>query len=137
MHTAGMHYSSGPASVCSTCPAGVTSSVVETAKDALTWQDRPPTPEVQKPFQHYARQPAGEAAQLSVLGWRPGRVRHNTYSSAVVFTYLLDTPSGYALQHMSGSCYWHVQLQLSSSKVFKIQHHVDSSIQPDYLGACL
>jgi hypothetical protein len=45
-----------------TCPAGVTSSVVETAKDALTWQDRPPTPEVQKPFQHYARQPAGEAA---------------------------------------------------------------------------
>ncbi|WIA10245.1 hypothetical protein OEZ85_010445 [Tetradesmus obliquus] len=40
-------------------PAGVTSSVVETAKDALTWQERPPTPEVQKPFQHYARQPAG------------------------------------------------------------------------------
>ncbi|KAF6255181.1 hypothetical protein COO60DRAFT_241792 [Scenedesmus sp. NREL 46B-D3] len=40
-------------------PAGFNSSVVETAKDALTWQERPPTPEVQKPFQHYARQPAG------------------------------------------------------------------------------
>jgi hypothetical protein len=34
--------------------------VTQTAKDALTWEsDRPSTPEHLKPFQHYARQPAG------------------------------------------------------------------------------
>lgn len=40
-------------------PAGAASNTAETAKDALTWTDRPPTPEVIKPYQHYARQPAG------------------------------------------------------------------------------
>jgi hypothetical protein len=40
--------------------AGKSQPVTQTAKDALTWQsDRPSTPEHLKPFQHYARQPAG------------------------------------------------------------------------------
>eukprot|EP00879_Flechtneria_rotunda_P013223 GHRR01013808.1.p1 GENE.GHRR01013808.1~~GHRR01013808.1.p1 ORF type:complete len:233 (+),score=43.48 GHRR01013808.1:312-1010(+) len=40
-------------------PAGKTDNTGETARDAVSWQERPPTPEVIKPFQHYARQPAG------------------------------------------------------------------------------
>lgn len=41
-------------------PAGSChNGMLETAKDALTWQDRPATPEELKPYQHYARQPAG------------------------------------------------------------------------------
>lgn len=39
--------------------AGVSGNRTESAKDALTWSDRPPTPEGLKPFQHYARQPVG------------------------------------------------------------------------------
>lgn len=39
--------------------AGVATTA--TAKDALTWAPRPPTPETLKPYQHYARQPPGAA----------------------------------------------------------------------------
>lgn len=41
-------------------PAGLSQPVIQTAKDALTWDlDRPSTPERLKPYQHYARQPPG------------------------------------------------------------------------------
>lgn len=40
--------------------AGKSQPVTQTAKDALTWEtNRTSTPEHLKPFQHYARQPAG------------------------------------------------------------------------------